>query len=225
MSTTLKLSDLGKLMEISMEDYTVLHYLNEKVIRMYHYFIFENGTAFTTVSEFVGREMLYEGYDADVVLESIKLTDPTIWLSTEDAQTLKALILKNVQEAGGFLTLIEDFIGVGVQESRLGESVEVTSVREAENDSESIVVYIDVAGVSVPLMVDIYKDDLESYLEDLDKGEDLYFSIANEASEFSDVPAAEASYFISDEILSKISDLVRHPLKVAIQQFVDEQVD
>ena len=98
----------------------------------------------------------------------------------------------------------------------------MTSVREAENDSESIVAYIDVAGVSVPLMVDMNKDDLESYLEDLDKGEDLYFSIANEASEFSDVPAGEASYFISDEILSKISDLVRNPLKVAIQQLVDK---
>ena len=222
MSTTLKLSDLGKLMEISMEDYTVLPYLNEKVIRMYHYFIFENGTVFTTVSEFVGDEMLHEAYDADVVLESIKLTDPTIWLSNEDNQVLKTWILKNVQEKGGFLSLIERLIGVEVQESRLGESVEVTSVRETENDIESIVAYIDVAGVSVPLMVDIYKDDLESYLEDLDKGEDLCFSIANEASEFSDVPAAEASYFISDEILSKISDLVRHPLKVAIQQFVDE---
>ena len=206
-----------------MEDYTVLPYLNEKVIRMYHYFTFENGAAFTTVSEFVGDEMLHEDYDAGVVLESIKLTDPTIWLSSEDNQVLKTWILKNVQEKGGFLSLIERFIGVEVQESRLGESVEVTSVRETENDSETIVAYIDVAGVSVPLMVDINKDDLESYLEDLDKGEDLCFSIANDASEFSDVPAGEASYFISDEILSKISDLVRHPLKVAIQQFVDEQ--
>lgn len=223
MSTILKLSELGELMEISMEDYGILHYHDDKVIRMYHYFVFENGTSFTTVSEFAGNKTLHEGYDADVVFESMDVTNQTFSLSTEDAQTLKALILKNVQEEGGFLALIERFIGVGVQEGRIGEGVEVTSVRETENDSETIVAYIDVAGVSVPLMVDINKDDLESYLEDLDKGEDLCFSIANDASEFSDVPAGEASYFISDEILSKISDLVRHPLKVAIQQFVDEQ--
>lgn len=101
MSTTLKLSELGKLKEIVLDDKDIRHYLDEIVIKMSHDLIFENNISLSIKSRFVGPERLYEGYDEDVVLECMMIGDFILGFSKEDEDVVERMILNNIKEAGG----------------------------------------------------------------------------------------------------------------------------
>lgn len=225
MSTNLKLSQLGSLREITLEDVDVIPYIDEKVVRTFHYLQFENESAFMVKTEFSGSEILHENYDQSVKLEDLSVEDRAFTFSYEDMDIIKSMVLQNIQENGGFEALIRDYINVQVQPEHIGQGVEITCIREEEDDDESIVIYIDVVGVTTPLMVSMNKDYVVSYLRDLDNPNcEIQFDIADEYRDMRDVPAGIASDFIDARTLINISHVVREPLKLAMEQFVDEQV-
>ena len=225
MSTNLKLSQLGALREITLEDVDIIPYIDEKVIRTFHYLQFENESAFRVKTEFSGSEILHENYDQSVELENLSIEEPMFDFSYEEEDVLKEMILQNIQEHGGFEALIREYVNVQVQPDRIGEGVEICSIREEVDDDESIVIYLDVVGVNTPLMISMHKDYAVSLPRELDDPNcEIQFDIADVCRDMRDVPAGIASDFIDARTLINISHVVREPLKLAIEQFVDEQV-
>ena len=97
MSTNLKLSQLGALREITLEDVDVIPYIDEKVFRTFHYLQFENESAFMVKTEFSGSEILHENYDQSVELENLSIEEPMFDFSYEEEDVLKEMILQNIQ--------------------------------------------------------------------------------------------------------------------------------
>lgn len=225
MSTTLNLSELGKLKEIVLHDTNVRHYLDEKVIQTSHDLIFENNVTFSIESRFVGPERLYENYDDDVVLESMMIEDFSLSFSKEEEEILETLVLNNIKEAGGFLTLIRNSVGINVDESQIGEGVEIVAIdgdeMNEEDETEFVRIYLNVKCLNCELMIILHQDQLPSFADGLFSLNAYSFYIADEYRR-SDILDKSAEDYIDSDLLKKIADMAREPLKVAIQPFVDQ---
>ena len=226
MSTTLNLSELGKLKEIVLHDTNVRHYLDEKVIQTSHVLIFENQFSLSIESRFMGPERLYEGYDEDVVLECMMIGDFILGFSKEDEDVVERMILNNIKEAGGFLTLIRNSVDIDVDESQIGEGVEIVAIdgdemNEEEDETEFVRIYLDVKGLDCELMIILHQDQLPSFADGLFSLNAYSFYIADEYRR-SDILDKSAEDYIDSDLLKKIADMAREPLKVAIKQFVDQ---
>ena len=226
MSTTLNLSELRKLKEIVLHDTNVRHYLDEKVIQTSHDLIFENQFSFSIESRFVGPERLYENYDDDVVLDSMMIEDFSLSSSKEEEEILETLVLNNIKEAGGFLTLIRNSVGINVDESQIGEGVKIVAIdgdemNEEEDETEFVRIYLDVKGLDCELMIILHQDQLPSFADGLFSLNAYSFYIADEYRR-SDILDKSAEDYIDSDLLKKIADMAREPLKAAIKQFVDQ---
>ena len=75
------LNQSDEIMEVALEDYEILSFHEEKVLRFYHLFTLKSGTSLTVVTEFVGPAELSADYDHEVQLERLFVSGGEVSLS------------------------------------------------------------------------------------------------------------------------------------------------
>lgn len=217
----LKLSE--EVFEVTLDDYEILSFHEEKVLRFYHLFTLKNGTLFTVVTEFVGPAEFSENYDRQVELERLFVSGHTASLNLDDTDTCRELITENIKSHGGFLSLIHEFIGFDIDPELFGQHVSVKPVQSDQDDCYGSVVYLTISGVSHSLCFGFLTDSLESTLERVKTESCLPLGIEN-PNETTDVPMAYISDYLDDAKQVQLTELIRQPLMEVLSQALATEI-
>lgn len=205
------LNQSDEIMEVALEDYEILSFHEEKVLRFYHLFTLKSGTPLTVVTEFVGPAELSADYDHEVQLERLFVSGGEVSLSLDDSDSFRALIEENIQSMGGFLSLIHRFIDFHVQPEFFGQQVTVKPVQADMDDCYASIVHFSVSGISQSLSLTFLTDCLPETLEEVKTKPRLPIGIAD-PRESTDVPMAYISDYLDKTQQAQLTEAIRQPL-------------